>query len=270
MGVDLNNWVEVINRHPLKYKFYGLDCFHESVGDAAASDERFMENWMADVAENQAEELGVNVEMIKKEGGEIGEWDEEANYVQWLRDKNHETDDKDDEDYQDDQSILICYDDKWERLYFVSERQSYDDCRWEWEYLRSEVAQEYLLEKHPPVEVWDHAYEEGVALDKVLFLCPGCGRNPASEENEDLWGNWFNCGLCGGGTFVNDDAYLCLVDWCEDVEAEIFPFAPVKRESVLAEFSRLKQDYAIYTEACVDSDLDVMNFTEWRKAQKEN
>jgi hypothetical protein len=209
MGVDLNTWVEVINQHPAKWKFDGLDGFYEEVGDAACFDEDFMNRFMEKQAESDAEELGHTVEKLKKDGGDIEEWSTEGAYVEWLRNKNHETDDPDDEDYESDRVILIRHDDKWERLYFCGERQDYDDNQQAWEWLRSEDAKEFLLSEHPPIQMWDHAYEEGVDLDKILFICPGCGRNPASEENESLWSNYFNCG-CAAVVLTSTTTATCV------------------------------------------------------------
>lgn len=258
MGADLNTWVEVVNRHPVKWKFDGLDGFHEEVGEAAVMDEQFMDNWMEEKAENDADALGEEIAT-----GELDPMSDILNYVQWLRDKNHETEFTDDEDYKSDKSILDEYDDKWERRYFYGSRQDYSDCEIEWEWLRSEDAKQMLLEKHPPVEIWDHAYEEGVELDKVLFLCPGCGRNPAQESYEDIWGNYFNCGLCVCGTLIGED--FTLIEWCEDMGVELYPFSSVKRENLLAEFSALKGKYALYVEEQEQADKLALDFSDWRK-----
>lgn len=51
MGVPLSLWVEVVAKHPVKYRFQGLDGFHKSVVEAAKGDEQ----WCRRHYENEAD-----------------------------------------------------------------------------------------------------------------------------------------------------------------------------------------------------------------------
>lgn len=55
---------------------------------------------------------------------------------------------------------------------------------------------QYLLAEHPPVEVFDAAYECGVEVEDVKWLCSGCGRQPIWRDSDGLHNSRY-CGLCG-------------------------------------------------------------------------
>ena len=82
----------------------------------------------------------------------------------------------------------------------------------------------YLLKDHPPEEVLSHAYEEGVRLEDVKFVCPGCGSEPHCDEH---LGPSFYCGLCGCEYFSEHEDLrdpLSFSKFCTNLGVPPWPF----------------------------------------------
>ena len=53
MGVPIEIWVKVVNDNPLKFRFKGLDGYHETLGEAFANDRYYMQNLINEEIEFQ-------------------------------------------------------------------------------------------------------------------------------------------------------------------------------------------------------------------------
>lgn len=213
MGVDVQTWCEVINRHPLKFKFEGLVEGGTDVREAAVRDEQFMANHMYE-----------QHEAIEKA---IGEDDDDDILVELyidyliceltvgqhpkeLIDKCHEP------DYSKELMAELEEAVRERRFEFA---QHWCTPEGEWEDIRNSDP-DWLLEKCPPTAVWSHAYAEWVDLEKVWFICPSCGNEPHTKETVNEEARQFYCGLCGGQK-VGDDSWPV---WFRSLEISAWPF----------------------------------------------
>lgn len=233
MGVDIDTWVAVVKAHPATYRFEGLDGWHKSVGDAAAEDEDFMNRWMEGRAEGEADYLVDLLKALREdpEGYAKDEWLVEG-YIDYLRNHYREREEQvEPEEYLDDLALIEKYDDKWERQSFCGSAQGYDDCQFEWDYLRSKDAEAHLLKNHPPVQMKSHASGCGTDMADIVFICPSCRREPQSLDDISIENGRFYCGLCGAEATVGADLDYVLA---EELRAANYPEDAVRTARFLA------------------------------------
>ncbi len=71
-----------------------------------------------------------------------------------------------------------------------------------------------LETEHEPVEAWAEALQRGIPLEKVAFLCPGCG-NPTRIALDGTGFNpnhGFYCGVCGADSTFEDYPIKATLD----------------------------------------------------------
>lgn len=222
MGVDVQDWCETLRRYPLKYKFEGIDKFWTSIGEAVTHDERFMDDYMYKEWESQNDCLEKAIEQRKDIDEMLSRYCEflegRVSHKEWVHEglpEDLKWDKATDEELM--QVIeAVGSDDRqneYIRDWVIGDTDQY------WDMLRDKDQAEYLLKEHPPEEVWSHAYEEGVPLDEVWFLCPSCHREPV-RLGERL--HSFYCGLCGGESCL--DKHQGMLDFFEAVGVKVYPF----------------------------------------------
>ena len=241
MGVELNSWVETIRRHPLKYKYEGLDGFHQSVNDAALATESYREKLWDNEFKYHYDQLEGMID--QPEGFEadypdclyqyfgylshrvsIGDIDEHLAHdvkeaEKLLRRDEHGEEDTTEEVIRD----VVRRMEQQGRGFADTQRSEYvTDYLSGVDVVTDQIENddsEALLNEHPPVEVWSHAYEEGVDVNDVAFLCPSCHREPQSLESLGHNNGHFYCGLCGA-EYMPDHGDL--LDLRDPVNLEIF------------------------------------------------
>lgn len=186
MGISLEEWVAYVRAHPLKMKYRGLNGYYTSVGEAATHDERFMDRYMEqewDYFEKNADD----------------EYAEE--YAEHLR--RQAGVDLEDLDLSDAQ-VIAKYDAPEHRADWAREYRTAEEC---WEIIKND--NEHLLTKHPPEKIWSYAYDEGLDVEKVWFICPSCRTEPFTKFDFEQYGNsYFYCGNCGASSATGDDPEL--------------------------------------------------------------
>ena len=243
MGVPIDDWVACMKRHPALYRFEGLngsrsdshkDIFYKDVREACVASEEFMNAYMEDQADGALQELKDELKTKPPELGKEDDYHVES-YANWLRHK-----------------LWLCWDEP-ENVNHAPARkvieklepakgqkvdvhgwgkQDADGLRWswsrdsqhpelEWDAIRQDEP-EYYLKDHPPIEMWSHAYEQGVPLEEILLICPGCNREPIQEKNVDRNPVRFYCGLCGAEACPDEGE--TLESWAKAVGAKLWPF----------------------------------------------
>jgi predicted RNA-binding Zn-ribbon protein involved in translation (DUF1610 family) len=248
MGVPLEFWVETMKKHPALWRFKGLgsrrggkDSFHKDVREACVEDEEFMSDYMEKEAKYRLEQLKELLEHGDKgaTGPDEDEWEIES-YASFLRCQrwnywdepeniNHAPARKVIEKLEPAEGVRVSID-NWGGC------TGPDDVRHAWAYESSEPSEawdtirrgepEYYLKEHPPVEMWSHAYEQGVPLDEVIFVCPGCGSEPIQQKNVD--GAHYYCGLCGAEACPDEGQ--TLESWAADMSVKLWPFKSKEEE----------------------------------------
>jgi ribosomal protein S27AE len=213
MGLSLEEWGAYVAKHGLKFKFEGLSGgwnsrdFFDSVGEAATMDEQFMDRYVENEVESQTKELISEIaQALAKEPPYLT--DEIDEYVDWLREDMGEIDDEEDEEFKSNLDILKEHHDEWKCREYFGERWTYDDSQWAWECLKEKHNEEWLLKEHPPIEVLSHAYDMGIPLEDVVFICPSCGGEPqflADYSDLSIDPGYFYCGSCGASTQIGAD-----------------------------------------------------------------
>lgn len=224
MGVDIDIWLRCLEKHPSKYKFKGFAGWHTDVREAAIEDEKFMDAYMKKERDYILAELAAELKEKPPEEGKEDDFYVES-YADFLRRKcirncgndgdiNHSLARKVIETFEslEEAHVTPCY------------------CRQEWawehcdpEFFLDAIMQDdpkYYLKDHPPVEMFDHASEEGVPINDVYFICPGCGRHPVREE--DVKGGHFYCGLCGAESILAPGEPF--EKFIESLDIELWPF----------------------------------------------
>jgi len=210
MGVPLEDWIKTVKKHPAKFKFEGLDGFHESVVEAARQDTQFMQRYQEKEVEYFYTELVAQIDGVERDDGEI------SYYIDWLRNK-----------YGCDDAVSTAevldkfdsYEAKWEWAYQQVRDDLYEDI--------TDDMEEYLLKEHPPVEMFSSAYGDGVPLEEVWFVCPSCRREPARKEDA---GNHFYCGLCGAESCLGPEE--TMEDFLEGMGLKPYPFKEQPAEAI--------------------------------------
>lgn len=245
MGVELSSWVETIRRHPLIFKYEGLDGFHASVVDAAKADSGFVERQWEAECQYHADCLDAAI-LAPPEERDV---DEIQQYLQFL-------------DPYLTVGVLAAFREEFGDIAF----SNLSECLQDPEHLRSildledfitnveryaedrraqyaggladaffhdgdlDLDEEHLLTVHSPEEVFSHAYEEGVPLEDVLFICPGCRREPISRTYLEHNNGNFYCGLCGceyhPGNPEHHDLRKTesLSEFSDTLSVDIYPF----------------------------------------------
>ena len=191
MGVDLETWCATIKKYPLKYRFTGLSGFHTDVREAFVHADRAMDDYMCKehkhVVDNLDEFLEPYIDMLiyrlrvgRHDSGLVDQANRRAfEYTrEFMEQLEHE--------------VCHCREEetRWE---FATDFQS---CEMAWGDIRGNDP-EYLLEKHPPVEVWNEAYGCGFPVESVVYVCPSCHVHPmTTDELADNGGRHY-CSMCG-------------------------------------------------------------------------
>lgn len=244
MGVPIEVWVDTIKKHPLKFRFEGLSGeysyggrrgWYTDVREAAVADEKFMNEWMEREREGAVEELEHELGLPPPKGDEDLPMVE--NYATFLRGKfwcnwdepeniNRAPARKVIEKLEPKEPIKRRYESSVDADSLRFE-WSCEEARpeWAWEDIR-ENCLDMLLEKHPPTHVLDHASEEAVPVEDVVFICPGCRSQPIHKEQLD--GAHYYCGLCGGESAPGEED--TLEQWAEDMSVKLWPFRATARQ----------------------------------------
>jgi len=231
MGVPIEVWVETIKRHPVKYKFKGLDGegdrsahgFFTDVREAAVCDAAFMERYLE---QEQGFFLECLEEALASEAPDVKtglDDDDVESYARFLRRRLWHR-------WTEEENILHASARKVVRLLDTEGSGGALRCEWAGERVDPHFAwgdirgqePEWLLGEHPPEAMWSHAYEQGVDLEDVMFVCPGCHREPVREKDVDRDPVRFYCGLCGAEA-CPDEGHS-LEDWAEAVGVKLWPF----------------------------------------------
>lgn len=221
MGVDVASWCETLKRHPLKYKFEGIDKCWTSIGEAVTNDERFMNDFMYKEYESQSECLEQALKARANSDDMLSRYCEfletRVSHKKWV-DSGAMTYDW---DKAEDEILMATVEavgtdslqEEYIRDWCIGDTDQY------WDMLKDECQAEYLLKEHPPEAVWSHASEEAVPFDEVWFLCPSCHREP------QVWGarsHALYCGLCGGESCL--DTNETMLDFFMNLNVEVWPF----------------------------------------------
>lgn len=233
MGVDLQTWCETLRASPLRFKFDGLDGFHDDVREAAVCDEQFMDMYMEKEHEHLLEALEREIE-----GAEVEYLDR---YREFLHD-NTSISQLGDKHVPDDLREAVEFLERLDpcritepRCAFVQEYVG--PAEWAWECIRDSDP-EWLLEQHPPVAVWNEAYDSGFPVDHVVYVCPSCGRQAMTIDELEDNGYRHYCSLCGSEYLAphdfRDPHDLAL--FASALEVDLWPFgrpAPLKKGDVV-------------------------------------
>lgn len=243
MGVDLSIWVDTVCKHPLKFKYKGLEdaggrrghAFFTNVGDAAVSSESFMDDYVYRERSHYTDML----ELSLKEKRDVDEM--LSRYCEYLADHTSAADW--DEALPDIKADTIWYKAPDEVLLKVAEALpdlsdewadwSVGDINWHWEDIKSDFNIPYLLKEHPPIECLDHASNSGVPVEDVFFLCPSCHQQPTTEEESQ---HRFYCGLCGAESVIDKDEDM--IDFLISLDVTPYPFNEEKRKEWLAKMEQ--------------------------------
>jgi len=76
-----------------------------------------------------------------------------------------------------------------------------------------------LIDKHPPIEVYDAASGDGIPLADVIHFSPDCRSCPVHIYDNCVY-NYWHCGICGLEPYFN--RYDDMVD---ALELRVFPYA---------------------------------------------
>ena len=242
--LELSEWLKYVKNHRLKFKFEGLSGrsrgresdFYQSVGDAATADEAFMDDFLY-------KDLESNTKYFKGVLESREDTDELlTRYYYYLID---EVSAREWQEYlpgipvAEDPSLefilktLDAFNTPKRQEAFIENaiRTSPEDA---WDMLRSSDECDYLLKDHPPVEVWSHAYDTGIPLEDVFFICPSCHGEPQTEENlVDMYGKHnglprFYCGSCGSEMQVGRQENI--LDFFNALEVTPYPFNEEKQK----------------------------------------
>ena len=222
MGVDVAMWVETLLKHPLKYKFEGIDKCWTSVGMAVVHDARFMDDYMYKEWKSQNDCLEKAIAQHKDLDEMLSRYCEfletRVSHKEWQ----HEGLPSDTKwDKATDEELMKVIEavgnddrqDEYIRDWVIGDTDQY------WDMLQDESQAPYLLKEHPPEAVWSHASEEAVSFDEVWFLCPSCHREP------QVWGarsHSMYCGLCGGESCLGPEE--TMLDFFKSLNIEVWPF----------------------------------------------
>lgn len=252
MGVPIDVWVECMKRHPALYRFEGLhgnhhtrwskDSFFKDVREACVADEEFMNRYMEDQADGTLDQLGMELNGAPPKAGGEDDYHVES-YASWLRAKLwHRWDEPENVNHAPARKIIEKLEPpKGEHVEARGwGKQDADGLRWAWsrdtqqpEYEWDVICQdepEYYLKEHPPIEMWSHAYKQGVPLNEILMICPGCHNEPVQEKSVDRNPVRFYCGLCGAEACPDEGE--TLESWAEAVGVKLWPFKVEKKEAV--------------------------------------
>lgn len=253
MSVDLHEWLDYCQRHPLLFRFKGLhsrgssrkSAFHRTVGEAATSDERFMDDYMD--KEYESHEEGINRAIAARQDID-GYLSDFCEYVDSRVSAKHWRDSQlpnvKSWDVAPLDSILQVVD-----LFMADKKDDFirnwligDDLSPYYDIIQSKCQDEYLLKEHPPVAVWYHAGEYEIPLEDVFFVCPACHGEPHTEDNlVEIYGTYngypyFYCGSCGSEMNVGDSQDIR--DFFIAMDISPYPFNPVKK----AEWQKILED----------------------------
>jgi len=237
MGVSPQQWAATLAAHPLKFKFEGLDGFHESIQEAYANDEyelrksiedqeraryEFLEKVLDEGVEDECDELERyfyylihSLEISKVSWDDMGR----INLIRKYEGEDGTTPDQ----YR--RGIKILEDaagtgdaDHYRCMFTACDQWDWDS---EQEFME-EADTEWLLEKFPLEEVYNSAGQCGIPAEEVVFICPSCNQEPHSIDTLNDMGGHFYCGLCGAEHMPDTQDELDLT-----VEANLNKFADV-------------------------------------------
>ena len=198
MGVPIDVWVTVVPNHPAKFKFDGLNGFHRTLNEAALHDQDFLQQRFDAEAKYVAETL--RKEIDAKEGDYL------EGYANFLHHKLNV-------DQEDDLVLIETCDDPdlhWEFAAHEIDEDTYRDG------IESDTG---LLNECSPIDMYSHAYGEGVALEDVYFICPSCGQEPTTLAASK---HRFYCGLCGAESMLATNE--TMDDFIDNMGITAWPF----------------------------------------------
>lgn len=230
MAVDLDFWVDVMRRHPVKWRFQGLDGFHATVGEAAINDRWFLDDYAS-------KEYSSWYDMLEKAKDKKSDADELlSRFVECISNRVSAREWR--EAFPDVDAcnpwhklpvellleIIDEFGDKYESDYINNW------CMGDYEMISEDVKNNGgLLNEYPPVEMLDHASGCGVPIEDIFFICPSCGRHPVALEDMNRVGDMptgFYCGMCGAEAILDKDEDF--VDWMNNLDVKPYPFNPEK------------------------------------------
>lgn len=241
--ITIAEWAECVRRHPRCFCFKGLNGKGTDPRDVAVRDVRYMQKLWEKEAEYLYDDLvkGINGEQCDADLDHylvhlayqlrVPRTDEEL----FRRIKNR----------TDDTAELRA-------LVLDLEKQVGDHrsefCQPDCDFLNDNVLNDELesfLKEHPPVAAYDHAAEDFVELEDVVFYCPSCGNQPITLEciDDKYWGEYY-CGLCGASSCLDRDR--TMIDFLDSLDiarrtvdgrrighSGLFPYAPERRKTFM-------------------------------------
>lgn len=241
MGVPLADWIATVQAHPLKFKFEGLDGFHESIQQAYANDDYQRQKMIDD----QNTYLREQLDKVLDEGGEQ-ECEELERYIDYLLGEILVSQLPPDvlktvADWRE--HACLTSDDKSRELvqhleaacgtgYADYHRDMFSSCdpQWEQEFME-EADSEWLFEQFPLEEVYTSAGGYGIPAEDVVFVCPSCNQEPHSLDTLNDMGGHFYCGLCGAEHLPDSQDGWDLTDpfnlykFANTLGVKLYPFA---------------------------------------------
>jgi hypothetical protein len=85
-----------------------------------------------------------------------------------------------------------------------------------------------LIDKHPPIEVYDAASGDGIPLADVIHFCADCRSSPVHMYDNSVY-NYRYCGLCG-----LESGFLRYDDMVDALEIRVFPYTTSDDEWMVA------------------------------------
>jgi len=232
VSVDSKTYVETMLKYPVKFKFTGLDGFHETITAALRADERYVEEQLElDRAyhEKQLEALLAD---------EVTDYDEDdlERYRDWLKTEVKVAEIEDFVAYQAAplrEQIEMMERSRptritGRRLEFLEVYKMPEP----WvvrEACLEGLDEGALLKEYPIEEIYSAAYEEGVPADDVWFLCPGMGcHEPQTKESV---GEHYYCGKCGCEWLPGDLHEKDVFErFCDELGLTPWPFRKPKSD----------------------------------------
>lgn len=209
----------VVESSPSKYRFEGLDGWHQSFAEAYNADPRVQQS----ILDSEMEALAEGLAKLDGPDPDWSEWPIQS-YKVWLEFNEYA-----DSDSRRDEYIAGRMEDCQE---IVADGIDMEPADWA----------RLMIEEHPPVEVLCRASGQGVPLDRVHFLCPSnsfCA-NPFETDdgyvdrggNDGAWHHHY-CGNCGLEIGPTGDVFAELA---MDLGIVLWPFVemrPLHREEIL-------------------------------------
>ena len=250
--IELHDWLKYVSEHRLIFKFKGLrgdrggkDSFSPSVGKAATKSEQFMNDYMYDLYKGATDDFKAACAAREDHDGILSRFcnyaECTASHIQWRKAGLPSFDCWEDQPGE----TLIQVVEAFPKLHDRFTEWQAGDASEHWSDIESKDQEEYLLKEHPPEAVWSHAYEEGIDVEDVFFVCPSCHGEPQTEQGlKDMYGEQngyprYYCGSCSGEMCI--DRHENILDFFNALKVTPYPFNPEKQKHWLGLMAARKE-----------------------------